>query len=121
MEMLQAELEISMEIRKALTRKNCGLMHEVNVLSGVVQSKREHYKGIEKADFANLCAQLQAYRDRCDELGVGPEQIREYSVTRAKIAQSNHEFERNRKALNPIAKQRGFAKIAAKLPHKKLE
>ena len=119
--MLHSELELSMAIRKALTRKNCGLMEEVGVLHGVVQSKREHYKGIEAVDFANLQAQLQAYRDQVEALGVGPERVREFSVARAKYAQSNHQFERDRKAFNPLAKQRGFGKIAAQSPHKKLE
>ena len=62
-----------MEIRKALTRKNCGLMDEVGVLQGIVQSKREHYKGIERVDFANLQTQLQAYRDEVEALGVSTE------------------------------------------------
>ena len=78
--MLTAELEISMEIRKGLTRKNCGLMDEVGALHAVVQSKREHYKGIERADFHNLCAQLQAYRDQVKALDVTTEDIKEYSI-----------------------------------------
>ena len=53
-EMLQTELEVSMQIRKALIDKNFGLMEEISVLQGVVQTKRSHFKEIEKADFANL-------------------------------------------------------------------
>lgn len=121
MTLLHAELELSMEIRKALTRKNCGLMDEVGVLQEIVQSKREHYKDIERVDFENLRAQLQAYRDEVEALGVSTEQIKEFSVARAKYASSNHEFERSRKLANAAAKQRGFTKIASQSPHKKLE
>ena len=36
-------------------------MEEISVLQGVVQTKRSHFKEIEKADFANLEQQLKEY------------------------------------------------------------
>ena len=52
--MLQAELDVSMQIRRTLIDKNFSLMEEIAGLKNIVTSKRSHFKEIEKADFANL-------------------------------------------------------------------
>jgi len=67
-----------------LVSKNVKMMEEIKTLSKVIHSTRQHFKEIEKADFAALQQQIADYESKVAELDVDETQILEFRTKRAK-------------------------------------
>lgn len=83
-ELLEAELKTSCQIRDILEKNTTKLKGEIETLAKIIRTSRNHFKELETSNFDALDAQVKRYESKIAELKLSESKVEELMATKAK-------------------------------------